>query len=181
MQFYKLQFLKDTGIRCCPGIIHQDELFTSMCVVVANRVQYIKDILYFRRLRANSTITALDEKHSFYSIMTVITEFLRFMNSKTIESTARNVLATKMKTWVERAVTRYYKIQDKINIDEIFSGDKLKHYVFFTAVLPQIPKKSSFYTASKTEAEYIKESISFKIGRMITFLPRKLKRWVKKG
>ena len=179
MQFFKLKFLRDTGIRCYPGIIHQDELFTSMCISVANRVQYIKDILYFRRLRANSTITALDKKLSFYSIMTVITEFARYMNTITIGPEAKDTLALKMKTWVERAVARCCEIQDQIDVDAMFSGDRLKQYIFFTAVLPRISTKRA-YKAVKTEADYIRGSAAYKIGRIITFLPRKLK-WVKRG
>ena len=181
MQFFKLKFLRDTGIRCYPGIIHQDELFTSMCIVIANRTQYIKDILYFRRLRANSTITALDKKLSFYSIMTVITEFVRFMDSITLRPAAKNILILKMKTWLDRAINSYFEFQDKIDVDKMFSGDKLKYYIFFTAVLPYIPKRESLYTAAKTEAECIKRSISFKIGRIITCLPRKIREWIKKG
>ena len=180
MQFFKLKFLKDTGIRCYPGIIHQDELFTSMCITVARRVRYIKDILYFRRLRENSTTTALDKKHSFYSIMTVITEFVRFMDTITISPAAKIILASKTKVWVDRAIVRYYEILDQINVDEMFSGDELKHYIFFTAVLPRIAKKKSPYRAVKTEAEYIRGAAEYKIGRIITFLPRKLK-WVKRG
>ena len=181
MQFFKLKFLRDTGIRCHPGIIHQDELFTSMSIAVADRVQYIKDILYYRRLRANSTITALDRKLSFYSIMTVITEFVRFMDTVSFGTAAKNIFVLKMKTWLDRAATSYCYIQDKVDINAMFSGDKLKHYIFFTAVLPHIPRKMQLYNKAKSEAEYIKGSISFKIGRIITCLPRKINEWVKRG
>jgi hypothetical protein len=103
------------------------------------------------------------------------------MDTVIIGTVAKNILALKMKTWVDRAITRYCEIHDKIDINEMFAGDKLKHHIFLTAVLPQVSKEKLPYTAVKSEAEYIKGSISYKIGRMITFLPRKLRVWVKRG
>jgi glycosyltransferase involved in cell wall biosynthesis len=175
MQFFKLKFLKDSGIRCFPGIIHQDELFTSMCICVATRVQYIKDILFYRRLREFSTITALNKEHSFYSIMTVIVEFLRFMDAHAIGPAARNILALKMKTWVDRAIDRYRELEKKINLDEMFIGDPLKNYIFNAAVLPQIIKYIQPRDDNQ-ELKAIKNSLSFKIGRALTYLPRRIAR-----
>jgi len=171
MQFYKLDFLKSKGLRFYPGLIHQDNLFTGMSIMSAQRAQYIKEVLYYRRIRDDSTMTAMDLKLSFSSIMTVIVEFLRYMDKETIDPAARMVFAAKMRSWVDRAVDRYRELEGDINLDEVFGGDQLKHQIFTAAILPQIVKTAQPREEDQ-ELKALKNSLSFKIGRAITFLPR---------
>ena len=173
MQFYKLDFIKKKGLRFFPGLIHQDNLFTGMSIMSARRAQYIKEVLYYRRIREDSTMTAMDLKLSFHSIMTVIVEFLRYMDTENIDPAARIIFASKMKSWVERAVDRYRELEGVINLDEVFNGDLLKHHIFNTAVLPQIVKNAQPREEDQ-ELKALKNSLSYKIGRAVTYLPRKI-------
>jgi len=142
-----------------------------MSIMSARRAQYIKEVLYYRRIRDDSTMTAMDLKLSFHSIMTVIVEFLRYMDTETIDPAARMVFAAKMKSWVDRAVDRYRELEGKIDLDEVFNGDELKHHIFTAAILPQIVK-SAQPREEDQELKALKNSLSYKIGRAITFLPR---------
>ena len=65
LQFIKTDFLRDSKIRFKEGIIHEDELFSCLLAVKAQRSLCIADAFYMRRVRANSIITATQTAKKF--------------------------------------------------------------------------------------------------------------------
>lgn len=55
--FARRELIERINLRFFPGIIHEDELFTPILYVAAQRVGYIPRNFFHRRIRANSTIT----------------------------------------------------------------------------------------------------------------------------
>lgn len=51
---YKSSFLKNSNIRFCEGIIHEDILFTPTVLTYANTIQVLPDVLYNYRKREGS-------------------------------------------------------------------------------------------------------------------------------
>ncbi len=58
LQFIRREYLEDRGICFCEGIIHEDNLFTFETMVKAGRTRCISDLLYYRRMRSDSIMTA---------------------------------------------------------------------------------------------------------------------------
>lgn len=55
--FVKRELPEKMNLRFFPGIIHEDELFTPLLYLAAERVGYIPRRFFHRRIRANSTMT----------------------------------------------------------------------------------------------------------------------------
>lgn len=55
--FIRRNFIEEFQLRFFPGIIHEDELFTTKLFIEAKRVALIPHILFHRRVRPNSTMT----------------------------------------------------------------------------------------------------------------------------
>lgn len=55
--FIRREFIEVSQLRFYPGIIHEDELFTTKLYIEATKVAFIPQILFHRRVRQNSTMT----------------------------------------------------------------------------------------------------------------------------
>jgi len=55
--FARRVLIEKTNLRFFPGIIHEDELFTPILYLSAERIGYIPRNFFHRRIRANSTMT----------------------------------------------------------------------------------------------------------------------------
>ena len=64
LRFYLRDYLRSTGLRFDEGIIHEDERFSFLAYLFAERVECIGDQLYQRRYRPNSTMTGKTIKNS---------------------------------------------------------------------------------------------------------------------
>lgn len=58
MRLFRTDLLLDNNIRFYEGIIHEDNLFTCICMFHAKRVSYCNEPLYRRRIRLGSTMTS---------------------------------------------------------------------------------------------------------------------------
>lgn len=57
LNFIKREFLEDIKLTFYPYILHEDELFTFLLYLKANRVSCIKQPFFYRRIRNNSIMT----------------------------------------------------------------------------------------------------------------------------
>lgn len=82
LQFAKREYLEEKHIRFFEGIIYEDNLYTFKSVLQADRVAHIKDKLYVRRIRQNSTMTDTKIRFfHFYSIFMCYIKMLQFSYS----------------------------------------------------------------------------------------------------
>lgn len=79
--FVKRSFIEECEIRFYPGIIHEDELFTTQLFLLAQRVAYIPKIFFHRRVRPNSTMTTRFSVKNVKGYLTVIKELRLFTDS----------------------------------------------------------------------------------------------------
>ena len=57
LQLLRREFLEQHRFRFYPGILHEDNLFSFRCAMTAERVDYIADALFLRRVRDDSITT----------------------------------------------------------------------------------------------------------------------------
>ncbi len=69
LQFFSYSFFKKHGFVFKKGIMHEDELFSPIAFIRAERVVCLHEQLYYRRLRANSV---LSDKVSIRSVQSLI-------------------------------------------------------------------------------------------------------------
>ena len=57
-RFFRLAFLKDSRLRFCEGLVHEDDYFSPLATLASHRVEVIPERFYFRRYRPGSIVTS---------------------------------------------------------------------------------------------------------------------------
>jgi glycosyltransferase involved in cell wall biosynthesis len=66
LSLYRRDFLKEANLRFAEGIIHEDDLFTFSSLLKAHRIQHVPRVLYRRRIRNGSIMTAYKGSQKFW-------------------------------------------------------------------------------------------------------------------
>ena len=87
------EFLLGTGVKFYPGIIHEDELFTTILTLKSHRIYCLQQRLVQHRVRRASTMGKRYSKRNISCYLTVIDELLKFQDSTLIRKYARYTLS----------------------------------------------------------------------------------------
>lgn len=85
-------YLNRIGLNFYPGIIHEDELFTTILTLKSDSIYCLKRSLIKHRIRSASTMGLRYTKRNMNCYLTVIDELFRFQNSPIIRKYARYTL-----------------------------------------------------------------------------------------
>lgn len=172
LQFIRRQFLLDTGLQLQEGIIHEDELFSCLLAAKAQRSLCIADSLYMRRVRANSTMTAVYTANKFIGFFIVSTTLMStVVMDKTLSPTAKEAISFHANK-IHRDAKNTYRNLPQSEKDKIASMLPVEFRLFYNEM-------SNAFEGNYAELLAIKHSSSYRIGLVITFIPRKLKRGMK--
>ena len=86
-------YLNSLNLRFYPGIIHEDELFTTILTLKSNNIYCLKQSLIKHRIRSTSTMGISFSKKNLSCYLTVIDELLKFQDSATIRKFAKYTLS----------------------------------------------------------------------------------------
>lgn len=86
-------FLKRIGLKFYPGIIHEDELFTSILALESDSIYCLKQTLIKHRIRNASTMGKYFSKRNLDCYLTVIDELLKYQKSPIINKFSRYTLS----------------------------------------------------------------------------------------
>lgn len=79
--FIRRSFLENTEVSFYPGIIHEDELFTTLLALKSNNIYCLKQSIVNHRVRDASTMGRRYTKHNLNCYLTVIDELLKYQKS----------------------------------------------------------------------------------------------------
>ncbi|MBQ6140581.1 MAG: glycosyltransferase [Kiritimatiellae bacterium] len=71
LRFFRLSSLNDPELRFPAGLLHEDEFFTPIALILARRVEMIDDRLYAYRLREGSITTTQDAQKRLAHLMAI--------------------------------------------------------------------------------------------------------------
>lgn len=91
--FIRKSYLDSTRLTFYPGIIHEDELFTTILTLKSQRIYCLKKSLVNHRVRRASTMGKRYSRRNIDCYLTVIDELLRFQDSPIIHQFARYTLS----------------------------------------------------------------------------------------
>lgn len=91
--FIRKDFLDHIGLRFYEGIIHEDELFTTILTLSSNNIFCLKRNLVGHRIRQASTMTTNFSKRNLNCYLTVADELLRFRQTEIIHKFLRYTLS----------------------------------------------------------------------------------------
>ena len=91
--FIRHDYLKQIQLQFFPGIIHEDELYTTQLTLQSNNIYCLKKTLVWHRIRQASTMGKHYSKRNINCYLTVIDELLRWQDSPIIRKFARYTLS----------------------------------------------------------------------------------------
>lgn len=177
-------------IRFSEGVYYEDNLFTFMTILRAKRATCIENKFYLRRVREGSITTSnVTAKHCLSRLdcfKNIFLESIRY------EYTSEQFIQINdlIKTLRWHAVETYKKLDDynrKIYLNYVDLPEKKLWHEFVIADEINQRKKQDDINKLKGELKNLQEEyfrighcISYKIGRLITYFPRKLRAFFKK-
>lgn len=190
-QLYSRSFLEANHLRFYPGIIHEDELFVFTALMKAQRVSHIPRVFYRHRVRENSIMTAGKGHKNVTGYFVGMKEILLYglQEKHDPEKAAEIYRAFK---GAQEKVREHYELVPNEEKAEMEFGDAFSLLLFEKLVLEmgEAAPDDSFgsvspYGAQKErvlsminrqltqEIEDMRSSASYRLGRLITWLPRK--------
>ena len=91
--FIRKDYIVNAGLKFYEGIIHEDELFTTILTLSSNNIYCLKRSLVGHRIRLSSTMTNAFSKRNMNCYLTVADDLLRFRNTPIIHKFLRYTLS----------------------------------------------------------------------------------------
>lgn len=91
--FIKHSFMNQIGLEFYPGIIHEDELFTTILTLSSDSIYCLKQSYVKHRIRSISTMGLKYTKRNINCYLTVIDELFKFQDSPIIRKFAKYTLS----------------------------------------------------------------------------------------
>lgn len=174
MQMYRSTLLFHNSIRYYPGIVHEDNLFLFTCLVYSDRVSYVDEKFYQRRIRDNSTMSGKKSwKHvdGYFRCALEASNVLDVCEGRFTEEQSR-ILARQVR-FFETEATRLFGIVDEEDRQLLQKDFYRGHDMRFFLVLVVFPYFDQMHLEQKIRDEFHASS-SYRLGRTLTSLPRKI-------
>lgn len=137
LYFFKREILYKEKLKFYPGIQYEDSLFSTILFDKIEKLMYIKEKFYFRRYRANSTLTQKVTKKKLEDLFKVCDELNNYRNEQ-----CTNKISS-------------------INLKKIISG--VLGSVLYISIINDLSKKEIIEKVKKEYKEYIDYKITLKI------------------
>lgn len=108
LNFIRREYLSCTGLKFYPGIVHEDELFTFLCYIRAEKAGIIPEAFFKRRFRGNSTMTARISMRNIRGYFTVADQLRLFARKETPRK--RQLVNTFLCRMINPAVSKAYEL-----------------------------------------------------------------------
>ena len=187
LRAFSVSFLKRTQLAFYPGIIHEDNLFSFESLLLANSVRYIDQQLNLRRIRVGSIMTTTAGIANLDGYFRCIIEAIDFIEQHHAAVASVDDCTTIIDTWVDAAAD-HFNMLDADQTQELTSGYTPREQILFATLVQKRAQERLQHEMSimqakadaQTKAEnavrlQFENSISYKLGRAVTAIPRKLR------
>ncbi len=170
---YNIRFYEDIPV-------HNDNPFTYMVLTKANRVGFLKKCCYHRRIRPNSLSTnPVNYKNPLGYALSLYYIFMDYAKANFDQEEKKVIREYIENTILKCMESEYWRLDDEQR--ELFDSvnlDAEKRLFLESFVIPKL----YYRNLQETKEDYVRlgNSISYKIGRMITFVPRKMRKVIRK-
>lgn len=167
--------IEENGLRFYDGIIHEDNLFTFQCTILARRVGYSDRKYYNRRLRSGSTMTMRKSMQNVEGYLVSYSEMLHFLHDRPIEATAAPLISDYLRSSILGNACSIFQSLDIPSEEAVLTkGDYCASYFLDT-----IKAENDVLRARLREIEWQYESsFTFRVGRIVTLPLRLTKRTI---
>lgn len=189
LQMNRRILLIDNNIFFEEGIIHEDNLFTMKLLLYSARAKHIPQRFYQRRVRENSIMTSKGAEKSAQGYFSSIYHIVPFVLEKVTDPKILDSYIRRINDMYRTAINAYRNVKNE-EYAEFETHYDTKEGIFFDIFVRNASKwihdneKRAKNNAQKLASENnkLKQEIkalrscnSYKIGRRMTFIPRKIK------
>lgn len=191
LQMLRTDFYRESQLSFPEGIIHEDNAFTFKSMFLANRAGYSNKRYYRRRVRRGSTMTgrlSWNNAYGYFKCFLIMLDFLKGQDANSLPKEIYEILAAVYRNgrdaystipWVER--------QTQLALPELEKSLMKLYYEAWVAISwkKELEKRKALAVKSDiSKAAYdhllfdfnaMQNSVSFRIGRKITWAPRKIR------
>lgn len=186
LQLLKRQFLLEHQLDFYEGIIHEDNLFTMKCLAFAKRTKFLNEDLYMRRVRVESIMTKEKGFRNAYGYFVTIRELICFAGEQNLSEDQQYFEEYQKRLCLLSDVAASYVKYFQKELPECLKNLDAEEQVLFQMLIvhghtvrERIKKNEAINYQKKIKE--LEESRSYRIGRKITALPRKMKELFSKG
>lgn len=190
--FYRREFLVAKKICFYEGIIHEDNLYTFSALLEAQRVRCLNEIYVYRRIRRNSIMTRKETYRNLMGYYTCFIEQMRLSAHRGFSQEQETIVVSILKDLYFH-VTRIYANLDSSEVERVFQecsndmrfdlkigiqeADELRRHLSMQKMrIEELENKTKNLERINDELNYhfdcMKSSLSFRIGRILTLIPR---------
>ena len=182
LQMIRKQYLLESNVTFYTGLLHEDNLYTFFTLIKANKVGCLDRAYYMRRIRSNSIMTSQSTHRNvqglFISYDTIF-QSLDKLNRSNVE--LYKYIDLYLKRLIDESIRIYLLLSDdeKQKFMNVISERQKRLFVLNKEIGDarwMINELECQKRESDNETEHILNSLSYKIGRIITYLPRMCKR-----
>lgn len=94
--FYKREFIETNKLRFDTNIIHEDELWTPIALLLAKSIVYLEDIHYYYRFHLKSIVGEQNIQQIILDTKYVSDKLLDFINSHTFNNTVNECIINRI-------------------------------------------------------------------------------------
>jgi hypothetical protein len=143
LQLFRRIFLLENKLTFFNGMIHEDDLFSFQCILLASRVMHIKEHFYHRRVRANSIMTGNKQINQLNGRLRCIGEAFSFINGKQFSASTTHAIFTFLSKEIRGAISIYHKLVDVQENDISAFGDTLIQVLYLVLVRKSIDNEET--------------------------------------
>ncbi len=140
-QFFSREHLKKHRLTYYEGIVHEDVLFTFASALMADRVTCIKDKLFIRRYRENSTMTSAISQKNFDGHFICYCEMLFFWKKHSFNSETNCAVEKHLNSLLDISKRRHLELERNGRLIPFHTSNKIINHLYDVLILGKINGK----------------------------------------
>jgi len=129
-QFFKYKFLLENKLNFYEGILHEDELFTFLSILKANRTRCLKKKYFIRRFREKSIMTTQASNRNFIGLFTCYCEMFLFWKNIECCEAANKAIDIHLLRLYKNIIISYNKNKIFAEMSEIKNENIMVQHLF---------------------------------------------------
>jgi len=176
LQFFRCGYLEQAGLTYLEGIIYEDNLFAMQAILLARRAGHTADRLFRRRVRGGSTMTRRPTFRNFRGYYICLQAMYLFILENAFSDAVVAAASKQLSHFLKTTGSCYRQLSPEDKRKPWCGGKKERMFseLLYRSVLLEGAEEHQS-AAAMEEIRNIHASASYRIGRFITLIPRKLR------
>lgn len=179
LQMPRREMLKKHRLRFYEGIIHEDNLFTIQSMILEDKVMFVDKSYYQRRMRSDSIVTTQKGVRNAVGYYTCMQETGRFIRDMELKEEYYFEIENYL-VWLKKKAIDYVSELNRQQVIEGLNGYSNEFKLGFMLHIYREAEHRRRERELQQSVEDYRSCNSYRVGRVMTAIPRKMKRLLNK-